>query len=129
MVEHRGRCHCGGVAVEITAPAELVIHDCNCSICTMTGYQHVIVPRERFRLVAGEDSLSEYRFGTRIARHLFCSTCGIKVFYVPRSHPDGVSVNLRCLDPATIESAHFEAVDGKNWEHHYPGGRAADYPN
>ena len=111
LVTHRGRCHCGAVAFEVEAPARLTVSDCNCSICRMSGHQHLIVPRARFRLLKGADSLIEYRFNSGVARHLFCRHCGVKSFYVPRSNPDGYSVNARCLDPATIEHIEVEAFD------------------
>jgi hypothetical protein len=103
IVTHRGGCHCRRVRFEVDAPAVLDALDCNCSICRMTGFLHLIVPAARFRLLDGEDALSEYRFNTGTARHLFCGHCGVKAFYVPRSHPDGFSVNVRCLDPGTVE--------------------------
>ena len=111
LVTHRGGCHCGAVAFEVEAPARLTVSDCNCSICRMSGYQHLIVPRARFRLLQGAESLTEYRFNTGIARHLFCRHCGVKSFYVPRSNPDGYSVNARCLDPATVEHVEVEIFD------------------
>jgi len=111
LVTHRGACHCGAVAFEVDAPARLTVSDCNCSICRMSGYQHLVVPRSRFRLLKGAESLTEYRFNTGTARHLFCRHCGVKSFYVPRSNPDGYSVNLRCLDPATIEHVEVEIFD------------------
>ena len=116
LVTHRGGCHCGAVRFEVDAPARLVVHDCNCSICSMTGFRHLIVPRTRFRLLQGAEALAEYTFQTRVARHLFCRHCGIKSFYVPRSNPDGYSVNVRCLDPSTIESVTIEPFDGRNWD-------------
>lgn len=116
LVTHHGGCHCGAVAFEVDAPARLVVQDCNCSICAATGFWHLIVPRERFRLQRGADALTEYTFGSRAARHLFCRTCGVKSFYVPRSHPDGYSVNARCLDGATVEAITVEPFDGRNWE-------------
>jgi hypothetical protein len=111
LVTHRGGCHCGAVAFEVEAPARLTVSDCNCSICRMSGYRHLIVPRARFRLLKGAESLSEYRFNTGTARHLFCRHCGVKSFYVPRSNPDGYSVNVRCLDPATIEHIEVKLFD------------------
>ena len=111
LVTHRGGCHCGAVAFEVEAPARLTVSDCNCSICRMSGYQHLIVPRARFRLLQGAESLTEYRFNTGTARHLFCRHCGVKSFYVPRSNPDGYSVNARCLDPATVEHVEVEIFD------------------
>lgn len=113
LVTHRGGCHCGAVTFEVEAPARLTVSDCNCSICRMSGYQHLIVPRARFRLLSGAESLSEYRFNTGTARHLFCRHCGVKSFYVPRSNPDGYSVNARCLDPASIEHIEVELFDDR----------------
>ncbi len=111
LVTHRGGCHCGAVAFEVEAPARLTVSDCNCSVCRMSGYQHLIVPRGRFRLLKGAEALTEYRFNTGVARHLFCRHCGVKSFYVPRSNPDGYSVNARCLDAATIAGVEVEAFD------------------
>jgi len=115
---HRGGCHCGAVRFEVEAPENPVVQECNCSICSKSGFLHLIVPATRFRLLAGQDSLTTYTSGAGIARHLFCKVCGIKSFYVPRSNPDGFSVNLRCLDEGTIGTATVEPFDGKNWEAH-----------
>jgi len=123
MLTHKGGCHCGNVRFEVDAPAALEVSECNCSMCSRSGYLHLVVPSARFRLVKGEDSLSTYTFNTKTARHLFCSTCGIKAFYVPRSHPDGYSVNARCLDEGTVTSLTVRQIDGKNWERMYPEGR------
>jgi hypothetical protein len=92
-------------------------------MCNRTGFLHLIVPADRFRLLQGQDVLTSYTFNTGTAKHLFCSTCGIKSFYVPRSHPDGFSVNARCIDSDTIKSMKINAVDGRNWEKQYPAGR------
>ena len=116
LVTHRGGCHCGAVAFEVDAPAELEVLECNCSICSMTGYLHLIVPKQRFRLLHGAESLTEYTFNTGAARHLFCRRCGIKSYYLPRSHPDGVSVQARCLDPSTVGAMRITPFDGRNWE-------------
>jgi len=115
-VIHRGGCHCGAVRFEVEAAAILEAHECNCSICAMTGFLHLIVPANRFRLCAGSDALVEYRFNTGTAKHLFCGRCGVKSFYVPRSNPDGYSVNVRCLEPATILRLDVLPFDGQNWE-------------
>jgi hypothetical protein len=82
----------------------------------MVGYQHLIVPRSHFKILQGEDQLITYKFNTGVARHYFCNHCGVKSFYVPRSHPEGISVNGRCLDPETIASVTMEPFDGRNWE-------------
>jgi hypothetical protein len=116
LLTHRGGCHCGAVAFEVDAPARLEVRQCNCSVCSMTGFLHLIVPASRFRLLRGTDALEAYVFNTGTARHLFCRRCGIKSFYVPRSNPDGFSVNVRCLDHATIENVEVTEFDGRNWE-------------
>jgi hypothetical protein len=99
------------VAFEVDAPAHLVVCECNCSICEMSGFLHLIVPRARFRLLRGADALTEYRFNTGTAQHLFCSRCGVKSFYVPRSNPDGYSINVRCLDRSSIAGITTEPFD------------------
>ena len=116
QVTHRGGCHCGAVRFEVDAPAAIEAVECNCSICNMTGYQHLIVPAKAFRLISGQEVLSSYTFNTGIAKHYFCSRCGIKSFYIPRSHPNGYSVNVRCLDASTINSVVTVPYDGRNWE-------------
>jgi hypothetical protein len=111
LTTHHGGCHCGRVRFEVDAPAALQVLDCNCSICRMTGFLHLIVPAARFRLLSGDRDLAEYTFNTGAAKHRFCRHCGIKSFYVPRSHPDGIDVNARCLDPAAIASIEVTAFD------------------
>jgi hypothetical protein len=123
MVSHSGGCHCGRVRFEVMAPARLTVSDCNCSICSKSGYLHLVVPKSRFKLLQGEESLTTYTFNTQVAKHFFCSVCGVKSFYVPRSHPDGYSVNARCLDPESIEEITIEPFNGREWEKQYPQGR------
>jgi hypothetical protein len=113
---HTGSCHCGATAFEVDAPARITVSDCNCSICKMTGYLHLVVPRARFRLLRGAEQLTEYRFNSGVARHFFCGRCGIKSFYVPRSNPDGYSVNARCLHPSTVEHMDIELFDDNDRE-------------
>ena len=67
LVTHRGGCHCGAVAFEVDAPARLTVSECNCSICRMSGFLHLIVPRDRLRLLRGADALTDYRFNTGTA--------------------------------------------------------------
>lgn len=88
--------------------------DCNCSVCSMTGFLHIMVPHEEFELISGRGALTSYRFGTRAAEHLFCSICGVKSFYQPRSHPEAWSVNANCLDqPVDMV---IEKFNGRDWE-------------
>jgi len=129
LIKHHGGCHCGRVRFEVLAPARIRVNQCNCSICSKTGYLHLVVPKERFTLRSGADLLTTYTFNTGKAKHLFCSVCGIKSFYVPRSHPDGISVNARCLDDGTVEEMTIGQTDGRNWEKAYPAGRAEGFRN
>jgi centromere protein V len=115
MTWKAGGCHCGTVRFEVLAPDEVEVKECNCSICRMTGYVHLIVPADRFRLTKGADKITTYVFNTGTAKHHFCSVCGIKSFYVPRSKPDGFSVNVRCLDDA-VRVARINVFDGEHWE-------------
>jgi hypothetical protein len=115
-VIHRGGCHCGRVRFEVDAPADLEALDCNCSICAKAGFLHLIVPRDRFLLLSGEDDLATYAFNTGAAKHRFCRHCGIKSFYVPRSHPDGIDVNVRCLDEGSVRSLVVRPFDGRSRE-------------
>jgi hypothetical protein len=115
-VTHRGGCHCGKVRFEIEAPARIEVVDCNCSMCSKTGYLHLIVAKDGFRLLSGEQDLATYEFNTRTAKHYFCRICGIKSYYVPRSHPDSYSVNARCLDEGTVKAMKVVPKDGRNWE-------------
>lgn len=114
---YSGGCHCGAVRFEVELGPEPEAWLCNCSICEMTGYEHVIVDKASFRLLSGSDKLTSYRFNTGVADHLFCAVCGIKSFYVPRSHPNGYSVNARCLDGQRLKmSLTPRAFDGQHWE-------------
>ena len=115
-MRHAGGCHCGKVRFEVEAPDALSVTECNCSICAKSGHLHLIVPKSAFHLLSGEEWLTEYRFNTQVAQHLFCRVCGIKPFYVPRSHPDGVSVNVRCLDEGLTRVERVGHFDGRNWE-------------
>ena len=119
MVTHTGGCHCGRVRFEVQAPARFEVKDCNCSMCAKSGYLHLIVTKSQFKLLSGREALTAYTFNTGTAKHLFCSVCGIKSFYVPRSNPDGYSVNARCLDEGTVEKMTIVPLDGANWEKTY----------
>ncbi len=115
MKHYQGSCHCQAVRFTVQAPEHIEADYCNCSICRKCGYLHLIVPQRHFELLSGEDCLTTYSFNTKIAQHTFCKVCGVKPFYTPRSNPDGVAVNVNCLDtePASITITDF---DGQNWE-------------
>lgn len=128
MIERTGGCHCGAVRFRCELPEPPVpALDCNCSICSATGFLHVIVPHNQFVLERGSEELTSYRFGTGAANHLFCSVCGIKSFYQPRSHPEAWSVNANCLDQS-VDLA-IERFDGRDWARAkaaLDGGNGAD---
>jgi hypothetical protein len=113
-----GGCHCGRVrfGIDVDLDAATVL-DCDCSICRKKGFLHLIVPPDRFTLLAGDDALTRYTFGTGTAQHLFCATCGIHAFYRPRSHPESYDVNVRCLDDAALAATlRIEPFHGADWE-------------
>ena len=125
LVTRTGGCHCGRVRFEVRTPAKLRVADCNCSVCAKVGFLHVIVSKSHFKLLSGDAHLTNYQFNTRTAQHLFCAVCGVKSFYVPRSHPNGYSVNARCLDGVDLDSLSITAFDGKHWEDQFREGRSA----
>ncbi len=116
-MKYKGSCHCGAIQFEVNAPAVITCQECNCSICSKSGYLHLIVPASKFKLLQGENNLTTYTFDSAEAKHKFCRTCGIKSFYIPRSNPDGYDINVRCLNPQP-EKVDIEHFDGKNWEQH-----------
>jgi len=111
----RGGCHCGRVAFEVEGELERV-SECNCSICSKKGYLHWIVTADRFRLLTPQANLTTYHFNTGIAKHHFCSVCGVASFYIPRSDPDKIDVNARCLQGVDLSKLQIEYFDGQNWE-------------
>src|SRR5262245_12870075 len=119
MLTMEGGCHCGRVRFRVIA--DLAVIDCNCSICVKKGFLHLIVPPERFELISGKDDLATYAFNTGTAKHTFCRHCGIHPFYVPpfyvpRSDPDKIDVNARCLDDIDLAALAPKPFDGKHWE-------------
>jgi hypothetical protein len=114
-VVYRGGCHCGQVRYEVAAPIG-AIEECNCSICTKKAYLHWIIPRDRFRLLTPWETLSTYTFNTHTAKHHFCPRCGVASFYIARSAPDKIDVNLRCVEGIDLSTITIERFDGRNWE-------------
>ena len=112
---YEGGCHCGRVRFRVIADLDGVTN-CNCSICSKKGFLHLIVGRDRFELVSGKDDLTTYRFNTGVAQHNFCKHCGVHPFYVPRSDPDKIDVNVRCLDDIDLTAIRISEFDGRNWE-------------
>jgi hypothetical protein len=115
MKTMQGGCHCGRVRFKVTADLDRVTY-CNCSMCSKKGFLHLIVPPEQFELLSGNDNLTTYEFNTRTAKHTFCKTCGIQAFYVPRSDPDKIDVNMRCIDGIDLSALSIKTFDGQHWE-------------
>lgn len=114
-MKFNGSCHCGAITFEVDAPEKPECLECNCSICSKVGYLHLVVPKSKFTLLSGEEAIATYTWNTGVAKHTFCKVCGVKPFYIPRSNPDGYSVNVRCLDPWP-ENLTIKKFDGQNWE-------------
>jgi hypothetical protein len=112
---YEGACHCG--RVRFAARGDLAkVTVCNCSMCTRKGFIHLIVEPEDFELLAGADALATYEWGTKTAKHRFCKVCGIHPFYTPRSDPDKIDVNARCLAGVDVERLIPSRFDGQHWE-------------
>lgn len=112
---YQGSCHCGAVQFEVEVDNKIKCGDCNCSICSKSGFLHFIVPKSKFRLLRGKSHITIYTWGTGVAKHTFCKVCGIKPFYTPRSNPDGYDINVRCLDLDSSQ-VEIEPFDGKTGE-------------
>ena len=110
-----GGCHCGAVRYRVTVRSHEAV-ECNCSVCAKKGYLHLIVAEEDFELLRGADAITTYTFGTHTAKHHFCNRCGVHSYYRPRSHPERVDVNIRCLDGVEPSDFSYYSFDGQSWE-------------
>lgn len=115
MPRYQGGCHCGRVRFEIDVEIGTII-DCNCSICAKKGFLHLIVDPSQVRMLSPADAVSLYQFNTKTAKHYFCPVCGISPYYIPRSHPDKIDVNVRCLEGVELESLTIVPFNGREWE-------------
>jgi hypothetical protein len=122
MDSHEGGCHCGAVRFRVAVERYEAL-ECNCSMCRRKANLHLIVARDRFTVLRGAEALTTYRFNTGVAQHTFCKICGIHPFYVPRSHPDCIDVNVRCLDGDVLDRFRVTRFDGRNWEANVGGIR------
>lgn len=111
---YEGACHCGALQFRLNTRPPSALLRCNCSICELEDFLHWIMPLSHFEWISGE--ANTYRFGSGVARHTFCPTCGVKPFYFPRSNPDGVSVNARCVPGLNWRALPVDEFDGQHWE-------------
>ena len=111
-MKYQGSCHCKSVKFEVESELEKIVQ-CNCSICIRKNAKMIMIPKENFQLTKGEKDISLYQFNTDIAKHYFCKVCGIYTHHNRRSDPNGMGVNLGCLDD--IDAMEFEPIifDGK----------------
>ncbi|MDG2001636.1 MAG: GFA family protein [Alphaproteobacteria bacterium] len=116
MITHLGSCHCKQIQFEVTGKNNIQVLDCSCSICSIVNYKHYVVDKSQFKLLKGKKHLSTYTFNTKVAKHMFCKICGIKSFYIPRSHPESISINLNCINSKTINKVKIIKFDGKHWK-------------
>lgn len=119
LTTYTGSCHCGAVRFECELDLTTGTSKCNCSMCRKGRFWKAIVKPDAFRLLQGQDALSEYRFGSQSVQHLFCSTCGVKPFghAVIEGLGEFYAINLACLDNAADEelaSAPVSFEDGRN---------------
>ncbi len=112
---YRGGCHCGRIRFEVRGNLDRV-SECNCSICTKKGYVHWTVERAAFKLITPPDNIAAYTFNTKVAKHLFCPNCGVASFYIPRSDPECLDVNVRCLEGVDLSRLEYDHFDGRHWE-------------
>jgi hypothetical protein len=114
MEKHNGSCHCGKVKFEVNIDHENGV-SCNCSICIRKGTLLSFVPADKFKLISGAESLTDYQFGKKTIHHTFCSICGVTAF-ASGQMPDGSpikAVNIRCLDNINLDEVSIKKFDGK----------------
>jgi hypothetical protein len=116
-----GTCHCGAVRFEVELAPDARVSRCNCTICRRTGVAGTMVKPSAFRLLAGEEALSSYEWGGRIAKRFFCKSCGVQCFapgHLAELGGDYVSVNVNCIDDLEIDEAKVVYWDGRhnNWQ-------------
>ena len=109
-------CHCGKVEAAINIPDKFEkFLRCNCSICKRKGAIMSMVKNEDFKITKGEDQLKLYQFHSKVAKHYFCTNCGIYTHHNPRSNPAMTGFNVGCVDDIDVfELKNISVNDGLN---------------
>jgi hypothetical protein len=113
---YRGSCHCGNVTYDVELDLSGPVLACNCSMCGRSGALMAFVPEDKFKLLSGENSLSDYLFNKKQIHHLFCSNCGVRSF-ARGVGPDGAAmymINARCLEGVDPLALDMKPWDGKS---------------
>ena len=111
-MEYKVKCHCGAVELDIETDLSIV-KQCNCSMCKRKNAKMNILPKESIKVINGKENLSMYQFGTNIAKHFFCKKCGIYTHHFRKSDPNGIAVNIGCIDEIDSFSINSEVLDNK----------------
>ena len=111
-MKYIGSCHCKNIEFQIETDLEKIIQ-CNCSICIRRNAKMIIVPKDKFNLIKGEQDLALYQFNSNIAKHYFCKKCGIYTHHNRKSDPNGMGVNLGCI--YELDAMDYDAIsfDGR----------------
>ncbi len=105
-MKYSASCHCGNVKLTLETDLKIV-KQCNCSICKRKNAKMNILPKDAIISISGEENLSTYQFGTNVAKHYFCKNCGIYTHHQRKSDPNGIGVNIGCIDD--IDSFQYDA--------------------
>ena len=110
---HKGSCHCKAIEFEIESDLDKIMQ-CNCSICIRKNAKMAMVSKDSIQIIKGKENLTSYKFNTMIAEHFFCKNCGIYTHHNRRSDPNGVAINIGCIDAINPFNYEAEFIDMKS---------------
>ena len=92
-------CHCGAIEAEINLDGDLAkVIKCNCSICKRKGTMVTTINKDDLKVIKGEKKIKTYQFNTKVAKHHFCSECGIHTHNLRRADENTFGINVGCID-------------------------------
>lgn len=119
-VQAEGRCVCGDVRFEIDVPAVWAWHDHSgasrraqgCAYATYVGSW-----KSRFRMLAGEASLTRFEDPDAGTARSFCSRCGAPVLYERARSPRYVNIPRALFETRTGREPryHLHLEDQAEW--------------